>query len=164
MQKLIFILAFFLVCCQGAASQAGNRLPHKKGVATGQKPPQIGTIKKMLADGCGCSLQSPSDHQKHNQRFLFLSDFGDIVQMNIDDVDRRLKLANSTKGKGKPVVGNRHSETYISGETKVKIDWTVSEVCDPQDESCEVTWYSAVITVNRSGRIGKVTARGMCGC
>lgn len=164
MQKRIFLMAFFLVCCSCIASQAGNRAPHKKGVPVEQKPPQIGAIKKMLVKGCGCSLQSNSDYEKRRQQFLFLSDSGDIVQMNIDGEDIRLKLVKGMKGKGKPRVGNHHSETYIAGQTTVTIDWTVSEVCDPQDESCEVTFYTAVITVNRGGQIEKVKARGMCGC
>ncbi len=164
MQKLILILALYFICCPSAAAQASNSLPYKTGIATEQKTPKIGTIKKSLVDGCACSLQLPSDYQRRKQDFVFLSDFADIVQMNIDGQDIKLKLVKETKAKGKAKVGNRHSEAYISGQTRVRIDWLVTEVCDPKDESCEVTWYSAVITVNRSGQIQKVKALGMCGC
>ena len=164
MQKLILILALSFICCPYAASQDSNSLPPKGGVATKQKVPTIGAIKKSLVDGCACSLQLPSDYQKRKQEFVFLSDFADIVQMNIDGEDIRLRLVKETKVKGKPKIGSRHSETYRSGHTTVRIDWLVTEVCDPKDEGCEVTWYSTDITVNRSGQIQRVKALGMCGC
>jgi hypothetical protein len=164
MQKLILILTLLFLCFPCAAAPAENRAAHKKAWSGGQKTPQIGTVKKLVANGCGCSLQSPSDYEKRNQRFLFLSEFGGVVQMNIDGQDILLKLVKEPQKEGKLRVGSRHSETYASGQTTIRIDWTVSSLCAPDDEGCEVTWYTAVITVSRNGRTQKVNGRGLCGC
>jgi hypothetical protein len=36
--------------------------------------------------------------------------------------------------------GDRSWGTYVAGDVKARIDWTVTRVCDPKDESCELTY------------------------
>jgi len=126
--------------------------------------PKIGIIKKPLSDGCGCTLQLPEDYRKHNERAVFLSDFGDMIQMNIDGKDVRLKLISESPPSSKEKVGSHRKEIYRVGKDKVEIDYVVTKVCPPRDEGCEVTWYSATITVIRGRQSQQVKALGICGC
>jgi hypothetical protein len=124
----------------------------------------VGLIKKPFLDGCGCYLQFPSDYKRNNERYIFLGDLDKNAQMNIDGKDLTLKLVSRREPRGATTVGSRWSEVYTSEETKVRIEYVVRRLCDPTDEGCEVTWYSARITITRNGVVRKVKALGVCGC
>ena len=59
--------------------------------------------------------------------------------------------------------GDRSWETYVAGDVKARIDWTVTLVCDPKDESCELTYYKAALTITRKTQRAIVKAVGLCG-
>lgn len=126
--------------------------------------PKIGVIKKALTDGCGCTLQLPEDYRKHNERAVFLHDFSDIIQMNIDGKDVRLKLISESPQPKKEKVGNHRKEVYSAGRDRVEIEYVTTKVCPPKDESCEAIWYSATITVIRGKQSHQVKTQGLCGC
>lgn len=129
--------------------------------------PKIGVIKKPLIDGCGCTLQLPEDYRKHNERAIFLHDYSDTVQMNIDGKDVRLKLISESPKPQKVKVGSRRKEIYSVGKDRIEIEYVVTKVCpskDDRDDWCEATWYSATITVIRDKQSQQIKALGLCGC
>ena len=127
------------------------------------KSPTLGVIKKPFARGCGCNLQFPNDYNNRNESYAFISCGLNTAQINIDGKDLMLKLIDRTEPEGELKVGYRSSETYVSGKTKVRVDYVVMKSCDPSDEQCEVTLESATITVHHNGRRRVVNTIGLCG-
>lgn len=84
--------------------------------------------------------------------------------MNIDGRNVELTVLRDEEFKGDVRVGDRSFQTYRSGNLGVRIDYTVTRICDPNDEGCEVTWYSATITVTRSDSSQRAKVLGVCGC
>lgn len=85
--------------------------------------------------------------------------------MDIDGQHIRLEeLEQSKSPQGEIRKGARHTELYRAGNLNVRIDYVVTGICDPQDESCEVTWYDATITLTRDSQKRIVKTVGVCGC
>ena len=129
-------------------------------------------------DGAGCTLQNPSDYKKHNDHNVFMSDYESRAIMNIDGKDVRLVLvpndqrqANAAsswivgqdEGNGKVRRGLRSIHKYRAGDFEVRVDYVVTGVCAPKDESCEVTAFDAKITVTRGPNKRTVNVKGICG-
>jgi hypothetical protein len=150
---------------------------------TGHAPAQTSTktspnskLKLGYVDGggCGCSLSLIDADQKKG-RIVY---FGDICErrpcamaephagakINLDGKDLELQLAGYSKTKDASKVGARLWTIYTAGDVKVRVDWTVTEVCKPEDEGCEVTRYKAVMTITRKTERAIVETVGDCGC
>jgi hypothetical protein len=127
--------------------------------------PKIGLIQDpKFHEDCGYSLQLPEDYKSHNEKYIFDADLEDSGRMNIDGRDVDLRLVDNDEPNRKLKVGENFSKTYAGGNLNVRIDYVVAEVCDPNDEGCEVTRYLATITIDRNGVKQKVKARGLGGC
>lgn len=131
----------------------------------------VGTIKNTnIPDGCGCSLQLPSESQTGRQKYIFARNLvteGNslVAWMNIDGKDTKLRRVKTTEPKGELKLGDRFQEIYLAPQTKVKIDYVVDFVCPPQSQGdCEATGYKANITVTRDRRQQTVKTVGGCGC
>jgi hypothetical protein len=124
---------------------------------------KIGYLKVGI-DGCGCSLAlNAADLRKG--RYVFIQDLGEPAYINLDGNDLKLEEVNSGGFEAVPEkVGDRSWIAYVAGNVKVRIDWTVTRVCDPKDEGCEVTNYKAVITITRKTQKAIVRTIGLCGC
>lgn len=59
-----------------------------------------------------------------------------------------------------PKVGDREWAIYAVGEVRVRVDYLVTKVCDPKDESCEVTYYKATLTVTRKSQRTAIKTSG----
>jgi hypothetical protein len=83
--------------------------------------------------------------------------------MNIDAKDIRLHLVRMREWKGMPKKGNRSTYRYKGPGISVLVDYVVTAICTPDDESCEVTSYDAEIVIKTVS--GKQTLRthGICG-
>ena len=114
--------------------------------------------------GCGCSLALDlADIQKG--RFVFIEDEGEPAYINLDGKDLKLEEVDSGGSEADPEkVGDRSWVAYVAGDVKVRIDRTVMRVCDPKDESCEVTYYKAILTVSRKTQRTTIRTIGLCGC
>ena len=113
----------------------------------------------------GCELLSASDEPAgyHADRYIFMSDFNGRAVMNINGRDLRLALVRSMDSRKQPKIGDRSRYWYSSGATSVQVDYTVIGACPPDDESCEVFYYNAVIRVRTGSLTKTVSARGLCG-
>lgn len=124
----------------------------------------IGFIKNpAVADGCGCSFYFPADAANDDHR-VFLTDLGNAAWINIDGQDVELGLEGSSEPEGEIKKGDKSIWNYRAGDIRVRIDLTVTGICDPDDEGCEVTNYDATIKVINGSRRQVVNVAGLCGC
>jgi len=123
---------------------------------------KLGYVK--VADfGCGCSL-SLNKLDLRNDRLVFISSMGDFGYVNVNGKTFKLRLDAASKEKQVVKVGDRSWERYSSGSVKVRIDYVVTGLCDPNDEACEVIAYNALINITRGKRSRVVRTIGICGC
>ena len=128
----------------------------------------IGIIRRVpsaIFSNCSSTLQLSEDDQKHNDRYVFVDDLGKTVLMNIDGKDIRLRPVSHKEPKGEPKKGDKSVSIYTDGNAiNVRIDYVLTEPCNPKEEHCEVTYYDATIAVTRSGLKRVVKAKGAIGC
>ena len=133
-------------------------------------PPKIGTIQRPFnEDECNCTLYLPERRRGVDDvevRMVFtVADLRDQAQMNIDGQDVMLRLVRRRARAGGPLrVGQRSVEEYEGGGARVIVTSTITEVCPPDEPTCETLSKSAVITVTKGGRTRTVRASGGCGC
>jgi hypothetical protein len=103
------------------------------------------------------------DRTYQGGRYLLLADFDERAVINIRGTDTTLKLVGSSGANREPKKGD-HSMRHYRGEgVDVVVKYVVTGVCRPDDESCEVTNYDAVLIVaTRAGR-RTIRAHGICG-
>jgi hypothetical protein len=157
----------FLVLANGFLTT--SYLSADLGQAVPQSHSSFNTIKVGIVrdqesfDGAGCSLQLPADNRKHNERYVFRSDYEDNAVLNINGKDARFKLVSHREPQGNLKKGQRSTWSYTAEGIHVRVDYVVIGVCDPNDESCEVTYYDATITVTHGNDKQVVKAKGSCG-
>jgi hypothetical protein len=122
----------------------------------------IGYVK-FEGNACGCSL-SLNIPDEVERRYVFVRDEGEPAYINLDGNNLKLEPVDSSERKVPEKVGDRSWETFVAGDVKARIDWTVRRVCDPKDEGCEVTYYRAILTVTRKTQKITVKTIGLCGC
>jgi len=159
--KRAFQFLFFV--CALTALPAINAQPQS--ASPPAKPLKLGVIQdKTQFDGCGCSFYLNAKDEKR-ERAIFLSDLSENAAINLDGKDLILKpMHKSVERKGKSRIGDRSWETYALGNIKLRIEYTITKLCPPKDESCEVIWYNATITVTQNAQKVVVKTIGICGC
>ena len=114
-------------------------------------------------DGTGCSLWLNNDRLFKDKTRIFLRDLGDRAVMNIGGSDKALMLVESFGVKDELKKGSRSTYRYRGDAVEVVVRYVVTGLCAPNDESCEVVNYDAVVTViTRSGK-RTLRAHGICG-
>ena len=123
---------------------------------------QIGPLKNhAVVEGCGCYFSRTGDE---TNRLILAVGVLDTAWMNLNGADTWLVITKSTKGEGAEKAGDMYSEFYRGGGYDVRVDYTVTYVCPPTDESCEFTGMNALITVRRGPSQGHAALTGSCGC
>ena len=113
--------------------------------------------------GVGCSL-SLNIADRRERRYVFVQGMDEPAYINLDGENLKLELVDYSDVKNVPEkVGDRSWEIYVAGDVKVRIDRTVTWVCDPKDESCETTYYKAVMTITRKTQRAIIKTVGLCG-
>src|SRR6185312_17495524 len=121
-----------------------------------QQPPRkpqtgrltIGILKSTDDfNGAGCLLWRIKDRRYMPGKYVFVSDYEEHAAMNINGRDVKLKLVNSQELKPGFKVGDHSSFRYHGDGFDVEVVYTVTGVCKPDDEKCEVNEYNATITV-----------------
>jgi hypothetical protein len=140
----------------------GLSLPSSQGAPKSTLKLGVVVDQKDFQDG-GCGLLLASDSSYACERYVFMSDYNGRAVMNINGLDTRFTLIRSNESRGRIKKGDRSSYWYASGSIVVEVDYTVTDVCPPDDESCEVFYYQAMIHVT-SGRLKQsIAAHGLCG-
>jgi hypothetical protein len=177
-ERLLYLAPMFLALssCSGGTKPALKQSPtpspevaqNKQSptpTSTPEAAPKIGVIQNpKFRDDCGIYFQLAEDYKSHNEKYIFDGDLGGAGLMNIDGRDVELKMVDSDQPNREMKVGERFSKTYVGGNLNIRVDYVVVEVCDPNDEGCEVTRYNATITIDRNGAKGQVKVRGLGGC
>lgn len=83
--------------------------------------------------------------------------------MNIGGRDTALALVESSGAKRESKKGDRSTYHYRGEGVDVVVKYVVTGVCAPDDESCEVTNYDALITVATRSAKRTIRAHGICG-
>jgi hypothetical protein len=113
--------------------------------------------------GCGCSFAlNKSDLRNH--RDIFIQEFEEPAYINLNGNKLKLQVVDSSPEKNEDKLGKHSWKTFAAGNLKVQLDMIVTKVCDPKDESCEVTYYNATMTVSRKAQKTAVKLIGLCGC
>ena len=126
---------------------------------------KLGYVKdESLRDNCNCTLYRNSQDEQKSRR-IFISDMSEKAVINLDRRDMTLRLIDkSSKTQGKSKIGDHSWELYKAGKLTLRVDSIISKLCDPKDESCEVEYYKATITLTRNGQKEILKAIGICGC
>lgn len=113
--------------------------------------------------GCGCSVSYNSSDSQKNKHVLIIP-MDDDAYVTIDEKKLQLRLITSSKAKATEKVGDRSWEIYSARNVKVRVDYVVTRVCDPDDEGCEATYYRANMTVTKGKQSRVVKGIAICGC
>ena len=165
--RAVVAFAFFLGHAQ--TPQAGRQPAHPgqqpaQPVQQPAKMPSIGVIRNADDfDGPGCSLWMRTVPLYTDGREVFRSDAADRAVMHIDGQDRVMKVVSPVERPVSPKIGDRTSYDYRSDGITVRVQYVVTGVCKPEDESCEVTNYDATVTVTSRSGTRVVQAHGICG-
>jgi hypothetical protein len=119
-----------------------------------------------VAEGCGCYFRFRGT-PTNAQRYLFFSSIEDdekTAWMNIEGSDVKLSLARKRGPTGSVRVGSRLTRRYVAEDISVDVTYIATRICKRDDEGCEVTDYSATLTVRKGARAQVVKAVGGCGC
>ncbi|WP_413288094.1 hypothetical protein [Bdellovibrio sp. HCB337] len=124
------------------------------------------TLEKLQEDKdfeltCGCAVTN------RNGDFLVFSGPTERASaiVRIDGKRRSLKWSSSNELARDARVGDRFYKSYRSGTTKMRINYRTTEICEPSDDSCEVTKYSIDIRLQDGSRKNTLrNLRGECGC
>lgn len=173
-RKIVFVLVFMSVAVAIAFTPVLQGISmdlnaYQVAAKTGNSK-IVGSIKNPnIRDGCGCTLQLPSESQKIDGKNIFARNINaglssDIAWMNIEGKDTKLRRVKTTEPPGKLKPGTRFQEVYLAPRTKVQIDYVVDSACKPEAQDCEVTGYNANITVTRNRSKQIVKTVGSCGC
>lgn len=141
----------------------GWSLPCSKGAPSALRFGVVADQGDFHDGGCELLLSSDSSDPYRSERYVFMSDFNGRAVMNINGHDTRFTLVRSTESRKQPRKGDRSSYWYASGSIKVEVDYTVTGVCPPDDESCEVFYYRAMIHVTSGPLRKSIVAHGLCG-
>jgi hypothetical protein len=126
--------------------------------------PVIGFVEDgSTFDGAGCALWRAGDPAPGEKRRVFVGDFENRAAVHVDGRDRALLLIGSDEPKGELKKGRRSLYRYRGDGVEVVVRYVVTQVCAPDDESCEVVNYDAVVTVSTRSGTSTVQAHGVCG-
>lgn len=161
-RKLLFraLIVLFLI--------SDNGQPQTK--APSLKPLQLGIIKEdrvnetSAFNGCSCTLFRNRKEQR-KQQVIFLSGMSENGLINLNGKDLTLRLLDSSpEKKRREKIGDRKWEIFNAGNTHLRVDYTISKLCDPKDESCEAIYYKAILTLTRDKQKVVLNTIGACGC
>jgi hypothetical protein len=113
--------------------------------------------------GCGCAF-SRNKTEWLNRRYIYVEGMDEPAYINLNGRNIKLHPVASSEESGAEKVGQRSWETYTADSVKIRLEKTVTKVCDPNDESCEVTYYKATMILTHKGQKLSVKLIGSCGC
>ena len=94
---------------------------------------------------------------------FFTSDFQNHASININGSDKILTLTKANEKAQEETIGERSTYWYAGGDVEVAVEYVVTQVCAPNDEKCEVTYYRAELTVSANHRKVKLSGHAVCG-
>lgn len=141
---------------------SSNLFAPQTAMTTPQSKIQLGYVKNGDI-GCGCSF-ARNKTDLRQRRYIYSESMDEPAYINVNGKNLKLQPVASSDTKTKERVGQRSWETFTAKGLKIRLDKTVTWVCPPKDEACEVTYYKATLTVSGKGQTITETLTGNCGC
>jgi hypothetical protein len=119
-----------------------------------------------IQDGCGCYFHVPFS-QSWKGKTMLQWEADSPASMRVDGKLHKLSVKlrpSPTKGQEIEKVGDTTFYDLKNKDIKVTTKCTAIEVCSYNDESCESTQYSALISVVTPHGSKSFQAWGSCGC
>lgn len=125
----------------------------------------IGVIpKKLIEYGCGCGYWLAT---KPTLKPLLQTEYFDFKKSYMY-INGELVLMEPVKVEKMPMnpkVGDKFSQHYKFGDTEIVFNNTISFVCTPSGENCEVTSFNTTATISKlKCKIEVKKLTGDCGC
>jgi hypothetical protein len=112
-----------------------------------------------IVDGCGWNASADG------KAFFSAALDQSAVRMRIGGKTVNLQPDDSVEAEGSlDAVGNQWRQVFRQGDMEVHAEFTVTWVCPPNDESCEVTRYNVRFTVTDGSWTEVIDATGDVGC
>ena len=126
---------------------------------------KIGDVPNDLSSTGGCALQLPRQYARKEGKFVFASDLENRGLVNVNDTNVPVTLVGPRGGnqKRKQAVGERSTFVYAGGGIEVRVDYTVTGVCAQRSESCDITYYDAILTITHGKTSKSLAAKAVCG-
>ena len=139
-------------------------------IAIAGSAPRVELLRpdEVMSD-CGCNFQfAQSGRPSASSDGTFLQwDTEDNASMRINGKLVQLK-ASQVRWSGRPgalpAIGDEEVFRVHGGGIEVLVNCTATQVCAPDDDSCESTGYTAKIVVKTSAGTTALNATGACGC
>ncbi|MBG6079143.1 hypothetical protein [Rubrivivax gelatinosus] len=129
--------------------------------------PQVQPLRDSEIDyGCGCSFQVPRKLGPNGPVVLQWEQDGP-ANIRVDGKLHKLKVLALPAPKDqdrRQRVGDKEVFELFGDSVSARAECTVTRICEPEDESCEVTIYKAKLTVRTPGGTRVLDAWASCGC
>jgi hypothetical protein len=122
----------------------------------------VGVLKDQGAiDGCSWSASAKA----LGKASIFLAEYDESVAiMNIGGKDIHLQLDRKSSTGEVGRAGSQFSRTYTAPGIEVKATYTVTWACPTGRESCEVTKFKVIYSVQAGAATQVIEGRGDVGC
>ncbi len=128
----------------------------------------LGSLKKIVSDGCSCSAENPADRSKNSDELnlLFITELGGDppAYLNVNGKDTKFELVK--RGNRSNAVNSKtpYEDVYEADGMTAKIKYVYRKSACPQSEECEASEYGVTITLIKDKQIVKKNVDGICGC
>lgn len=154
-----------------ANNSAGNE-PETKTVekeSPEEKPGLVlGSLKKIVSDGCSCSAKNPADRSKKSvePKLLFIADLENDspAYLNINGKDTRFSLLKRGNRPNDAYSKTPYEDVYETDGMIARIKYVFSKSGCPKGEECESSEFNVTITLIKDKEVVTKTAKGICGC
>ena len=113
--------------------------------------------------GCGCYF-ARNKAELQNRRYLYIHGMDESAYINVNGKNIKLHRFAPIYEPIREKIGQRSWGKFTAGNIKIRLEKTVTKICDPNDEDCEVTNYKATMTVTKKAQKIIVKLIGLCGC
>jgi hypothetical protein len=135
----------------------------------GKEPELIlGSLKKIISDGCSCSVRDPADRSKNSDepKLLFIAglDNDSPAYLNINGKDTKFSLLKRGTRPNDANSKTPYEDVYETDGMIAKIRYVFNKSGCPKGEECESSEFDVTITLIKDKDILTKTAKGICGC
>lgn len=150
----------------------GNK-PETKTVEEKESPEEkpalvLGSLKKVVSDGCSCSVRDPADRSKNSvePKLLFIADLDNDspAYLNINGKDTKFSLLKRGNRPNDANSKTPYEDVYETDGMIAKIRYVFSKSGCPKGEECESSEFDVTITIIKDKEVVTKTAKGICGC
>ena len=147
-----------------------ENIAENKSKPEASKEPELvlGSLKKVVSDGCSCSVRDPADRSKNSgePKLLFITDLNNDspAYLNINGKDTKFSLIKRGNRPNDANSKTPYEDVYETDGMIARIKYVFSKSGCPKGEECESSEFDVTITVIKDKEVVTKTAKGICGC